>query len=140
MISINIYRYRWLVLGVLLMAGGVACTTYYRDGAPIYRSTYDHDPYYYHYYPDSSVYFNISSGYYYYPDGDHWRRVRKLPSRYHLDDHDRVRLWIDADQPYARHRQHRERYRPDPHYRHDPKRDPEERRSNERLHERYRNR
>ncbi len=130
----------WVVLGAVLLAGMVGCTTYYRDGPPYYTSAYHHHPYHYHYYPRADIYFHISSGYYYYRDGGHWKRHRKLPPKHRLDRHDRVRLWIDADKPYSRHGEHRERYRPAPNYKHDTKRDPEERRDNRRLHERYRNR
>ncbi len=125
---------------ILLLTGIVGCTAYYREGPPVYRSAYYQYPYHYYYYPSSRVYFHISSGYYYYPDGDRWIRIRQLPPKYHLDHHDRVPLWIDADKPYSRYSQHRDRYRPDPHYKSDKARDPEERRHNERQHERYRNR
>lgn len=131
---------RSLALALTLAAGLTGCAAYYHEGPPVYRSAYYHYPYYYYYYPSTGVYFHIYSGYYYYPDGTRWIRVRDLPPRYHLDRHDRIPLWIDADKPYSRYTQHRERYRPDPHYRPDPARDPEERRHNRQEHERYRNR
>jgi hypothetical protein len=127
----------WLVTGVLLLTGVAGCAGYYRDGPPYYTSDYHYYPYHYHYYPSSDIYFNISSGYYYYRDGAHWKRARTLPPRRHIDRKDRVRLWIDADWPQDRHRQHRDKYKPKPGYRPDSRRDPEERRENERLHERY---
>ncbi len=129
-----------VALTALLLAGIVGCSGYYRGGPPIYRSAYYHYPYHYYYYPSTSVYFHISSGYYHYRDGDYWRRAKKLPPKYHLDSHDRVRVWIDTDKPFTRYKEHKDRYKPKPDFRPDPKRDPEERRNNERMHERYRNR
>jgi hypothetical protein len=129
-----------VALGVLLLVGVVGCSGYYRGGPPIYRSAYYHHPYHYYYYPSTSVYFHISSGYYYYRDGDYWRHAKQLPPKYHLDHHDRVPVWIDAEKPFTRYKQHRDKYKPKPGFRPDPKRDPEERRNNERMHERYRNR
>jgi hypothetical protein len=137
---IRIARTLQLIVGAALLMVVAGCTAYYREGPPAYRWAYYHSPHYYHYYPSSRIYFHLSSGYYYYPEGERWMRVRSLPRRFHLDHHDRVPLWIDADRPYARHRQHRDRYRPDPHFRPDPARDPEERRFNRHQHERYRSR
>jgi len=131
-------RYRRMLAGIVLLAGIAGCTAYYREGPPVYRSAYYDYPNYYYYYPSSGVYFHIYSGYYYYPDHDRWIRVRELPHKYHLDRHDRVPLWIDSDRPYARNKVHRDRYRPDPHYRPGPERDLEERRHNAREHDRYR--
>jgi hypothetical protein len=130
----------WIVLGAVLVTGTAGCTAYYRDGPPVYRSEYYHHPYRYHYYPSTRVYFHISSGHYYHRDRDHWKRVRELPPKHRLDRHDRVRLWIDADKPYSRHRQHSEKYKPNPHYKRDMKRDREERKFNRQRHERYRDR
>ena len=140
MSRIKVVMSRWLVLGAVLLTGVAGCAGYYRDGPPYYTSAYHHYPNHYHYYPSADIYFHISSGYYYYRDGSHWKHVRKLPPHHRIDRHDRVRLWIDADKPYTRHKQHRERYKPKPHYRHDSRRDPEERRDNQRLHERYKKR
>ncbi len=130
----------WMVLGAVLLTGMVGCTAYYRDGPPVYRSSYYHHPYHYHYYPSTRVYFHISSGHYYYRDHDHWKRARHLPPHHRLDRRDRVRLWIDADKPHSGHKAHREKYRPKAHYKHDMKRDREERSFNRQRHERYRNR
>jgi len=129
-----------ILLGAVLLAGISACTAQYRDGPPVYRSDYYHKPYHYHYYPSSRVYFHISSGNYYYRGRDHWKRTRKLPRHYILDRRDRVRLWIDADKPHSRHIVHREKYRPKAHYKHDMKRDREERHYNRQRHEHYLNR
>ena len=90
-----------------------------------------------YYYPDAQVYFHITSGNYYYRDGTKWVRTRTLPTRHHLDRHDRVPLWIDSDKPHVKHREHRERYTPRPQYKRNKSRDPEERRHNQRMHERF---
>ena len=127
-------------LAAVLAVGIVGCTTHYRDGPPYYTAAYHHYPYHYYYYPGTRVYFHISSGYYYYRDGDHWKRVRKLPATHHLDHHDRIPVWVDTDKPYSRYRDHDRKYRPSPHYKRDTKRDHEERRHNQQRHERYRNR
>ncbi|MDX1697075.1 MAG: hypothetical protein R3308_02260 [Thiohalobacterales bacterium] len=129
-----------IILLALLVLSGAGCTAYYRDGPPVYSSTYYHYPYRYHYYPSSSVYFHLYSGDYYYRDTHHWKRVKQLPPKYHLDRHDRVHLWIDADKPHARHHDHKNKYKPSTKYRRDTARDSEERRHNRRQHERYRNR
>jgi hypothetical protein len=131
----------WRVSLISVLAAGITgCTTHYRDGPPVYSSAYYHYPYRYHYYPSSSVYFHLSSGDYYYRDTHHWKRVKKLPPKYHLDHHDRVPLWIDADKPHAKHKEHHRKYKPKSHYRRDTERDREERRHNRRQHERYRDR
>lgn len=129
-----------MALGTLLLASIVGCSGYYRGGPPVYRSEYYNYPYHYYYYPSSSVYFHLSSGHYHYLDGDFWKRANKLPPKYHLDHRDRVPVWLDTDKPFTRYKGHRDKYRPRPDFRPDPKRDSEERRNNERMHERYRNR
>ena len=129
-----------VVMGAVLLTGVVGCASYYRGGPPIYTSAYYQYPYRYHYYPSARIYYHISSGDYYYRDADHWKRARDLPPRHRLDRRDRVRIWSDADKPYSRHKEHREKFKPKPRRKHDSKRDPEERRDNQRLHERYRNR
>lgn len=130
----------YLVLGVVLLTGIAGCTAYYRDGPPVYSSAYYQHPYHYHYYPSTRVYFHISSGHYYYRDGDHWKRVRELPTKYRLDRRERVRLWIDDDKPHSRYKQHSEKYRPKTHHKHDAQHDREERQYNQQRHQRYRNR
>ncbi len=125
------------VLTAVLSSVIAGCATHYRDGPPYYTSAYHHYPYHYYYYPGTRVYFHVLSGHYYYRDGDHWQRVRKLPKAYQLDHRDRVPVWADTDKPYSRHRDHDRKYRPNPHYKRDTKRDHEERRHNQQQHERY---
>jgi len=124
-------------LSAVVLAATVGCSSHYRGGPPVYTSAYYHYPYRYHYYPSSQVYFHITSGNYYYRDGTKWVRTRTLPSRHHLDSHDRVPLWIDSEKPHVKHKEHRERYRPSPQYRQNKTRDPKERRHNQRMHERF---
>ncbi len=131
--------WRPVLLGVLL-AGLAGCATYYRDGPPYYSSAHHYHPYHYHYYPGPQVYFHISSGYYYYRDGAHWHRAKQLPPHYHLDRHDRVRIWSDRDKPHSEYPAHQGKYRPRRDYKPDTARDPEERQHNQQLHERYRDR
>lgn len=127
-----------LVMASVIAAAG--CATHYREGQPAYGSSYYDDPYDYYYYPDSRVYFNISSGYYYYPDRDRWYRVRELPPRYHLDNRGRVPLRIATDKPYSMQHDHQKKFRPNSQFKFEPKRDQDERRENERRHEKHRSR
>ena len=125
------------VLSAIMLAATAGCSSHYRGGPPVYSSAYYHYPYRYHYYPGSEVYFHITSGNYYYRDDNNWLRNRTLPSHHHLDRRDRVPLWIDSDKPHVKHKEHRERYKPNTQHRRDRTRDPEERRHNQRMHERF---
>lgn len=91
--------------------------------SPSYGSSYYH-PYDYYYYPNTRIYFNITTGYYYYPYNNHWRKVRSLPRHYHLRHNDRVKIRIKSnDQPYLRHHEHRTKYGPRTRYNRDNYRD-----------------
>jgi len=123
-----------ITAGVTLLTGSIlvgigGCSNNYSGATPVYRSAY-YSPYDYYYYPYSSVYFNISTGYYYYPDGVSWLKVRTLPTRYILDDRDRVRVVINSDKPYVKHTEHRVRYTPRPNIKYEKTRDARERKSN----------
>lgn len=125
-----------VIAGVAIMLGLSACT--YHGGPPVYTSAYYHPPYHYHYYPSTRVYFHLSTGYYHYRSDGHWRRAKTLPPHIRLDRYDRRRLWVDADKPYIRHKEHSQRYKPSPHYKPDDRRNREERSHNKRRHETYR--
>ncbi len=122
-----------MLTGITLLTGAnlvaiSGCSNDYR-GATIYRPAY-FSPYDYYFYPYWSVYFNVSTGYYYYRDGVTWIKVRTLPSRFILDDRDRVRIVINSDKPYIKHTEHRARYAPRPNIRYERSRDIMERKSN----------
>ena len=121
------------VLGIILMVSLAACA--YPPPHPHHAHYHAHD---YYYYPSVRVYFRYSTGYYYYPSGTVWIKTRKLPPRYRLDHHDRIVIRIEDKKPYARHKQHREKYRPHPDYRPDPYRDEKERHYNKKRYEEYR--
>ena len=123
-----------MIAGITLLTGATlitttGCSNDYR-GATIYRPAY-FSPYDYYYYPYWSVYFNISTGYYYYRDGVTWIKVRTLPSRFILDDRDRVRVVINSDKPYLKHAEHRIQYTPRPNIKYERTRDIRERTSNQ---------
>jgi hypothetical protein len=124
----------------LLATGPAGCSTYYRDGPPLYSSAYYHYPYRYYYYPGTDIYYHLSSGDYYYSDGRRWKRDKQLPPQHQLDHRDRVQVWIDSDKPQDRHKEHQRKYKPSPRYERDSVRDRNERRHNLRQHERYRDR
>ena len=95
--------------GALGLAGlGMAgCDeTYTRTTVRPVHSSFD-----YYYYPDSNIYFHISTGtYYYYVDGV-WSYSRSLPSYFLLDPYYRVRIVIRDRYPYLRNNEHRRMYR-----------------------------
>jgi len=94
------------------------------DTRPVYHDPYEYD---YYYYPSVGVYFNLYSGYYYYHDDHYWYRSRRLPPRYRLDPHDRIKFRDKNSRPYQRYDHDRTQYRPSPDYRSDPRRDRSER-------------
>lgn len=104
------------VVGALL--GLTACDDVRVRSVAVGSSYYQ--PYDYYYYPNTRIYFNISTGYYYYPDRDRWVRIKRLPPRYRLNHNDRVTIRIKSkDQPYLYHKEHRARYAPRRQYRRD---------------------
>ena len=120
-------------LGIILLLSLYACTQ-----PPPYPPHAHYHAQDYYYYPSVRVYFRYSTGYYYYPSGSIWIRTRALPPKYRLDQRDRVVIRIEDKKPYARHYQHREKYRPHPDYRPDPYRDEKERHYNKKRYEQYR--
>ena len=132
-------HFRKCLLILALVLGLVSCAndSYYSGPPPHAHHLYNH-PYGYYYYPSVRVYFRYSTGYYYYPYGSNWIKTRRLPPKYRLDQRDRVIIRIENDKPYARHPQHREKYRPHPDYHPDPYRDEKERYYNKKRYEQYR--
>ena len=98
-----------LSLGALGLAGlGLAgCDETYPG--PTVRPV--HSSFDYYYYPDSNIYFHISTGtYYYYADGV-WLYSRSLPSYFLLDPYYRFQIVIRDRYPYLRNNEHRRKYR-----------------------------
>lgn len=130
-------RSRAGIASILLALGLVACVYVPPHGGPPVSapppSYYDYD---YYYYPSVSTYFHIYSGYYYYPHGTVWTRTRTLPPHIHIDTRDRVHIRVDGDKPYHHYPEHRDKYKPQPHYRPDTHRDRDEREHNKRSHDR----
>jgi hypothetical protein len=113
--------------GVLAVAAAMLMTGCYYDTydtRPVYHDPYRYD---YYYYPSVGVYYHLYSGYYYYHDDHYWYRSRRLPPRYRLDPHDRVKLKDRDSRPYQKYDRHREKYHPAPDYRSDRNRDRRER-------------
>ncbi len=131
------------ISGIALLTGAVsvglsACSNDYRGTTVVQSASYY--PYDYYYYPNTSVYFHVSTGYYHYYDGRNWIKVRSLPPRYKLDSSYRVRLKINSDTPYVNHNDHRTRYTPRPNYKPDNKSNIIERRNNSTRFKNYRKR
>ena len=122
------FRKIWLktFAGVFILGSLIsltACDDDVRVRSVSVGSSYYH-PYDYYYYPNTRIYFNISTGYYYYPDRDRWVRIKRLPPRYRLNNNDRVTVRIKSkDQPYLYHNQHRAKYVPRRDYRKNDRRD-----------------
>ena len=66
----------------------------------------------YHYYPDASVYFDISRKLYFYLVGDEWKAGVSLPGSLHVQLGDYVTIEMDTDRPYTHHKEHRTKYPP----------------------------
>lgn len=64
----------------------------------------------YHYYPDASVYFDISRKLYFYLEGDEWRAGVSLPGSLHVQLGDYVTIEMDTDKPYTYYKEHRAAY------------------------------
>jgi hypothetical protein len=98
-------------VAITLIPGLSACT--YTPGyvAPVPQP---YPPYYYdyYYYPHVGVYFHIYTGYYYYRDGHAWRRTRKLPKHFYLDQRHRRKIIVPDEKPYTRYPKHRREYPP----------------------------
>lgn len=130
------------VLVIAAMVGLQACT--YVEG-PVRPVTQVHpaDYYDYYYYPDVDVYYHLYLGHYYYRAGRNWVKVRVLPRHIYLDHHYRIPVHVTYEAPYAKHAEHREKYRPPgkPRVNRDEDRaarDRMERKYNSRQHEEYR--
>lgn len=123
-------------VAITLIPGLSACTYTPRYGAP---APQPYPPYYYdyYYYPHVGVYFHIYTGYYYYRDGHAWRRTRKLPRHFYLDNRHRRKIVIRDENPYTRHPEHRREYPPPRDDRYDRDRDRDEREHNTRKREEY---
>jgi len=118
----NLARNGILALVAALLMTGCVYDTY--DTRPVHHDPYMYD---YYYYPSVGVYFNLYSGYYYYHDDHYWYRSRRLPPRYRLDHHDRIKFRDRDSRPYEHYYRDQEKYRPSPDYRSDRDRDRRER-------------
>jgi hypothetical protein len=97
-------------------------------------------PYWYDYYfyPSVGVYFNIHSGYYYYRSGGRWVHTLILPPTIRLDQKDRHSFRSKEPEPFRNDREHRDRFKPIPHYQPNRDRDHREREFNRETHKQYR--
>jgi len=66
----------------------------------------------YYYYPDVEVYYSYSTGYYYYYNDGRWISSLILPSRFVLDNRQRVKIHVKNERPYLYHDEYRAKYRP----------------------------
>ena len=66
----------------------------------------------YHYYPDTSVYFDISRRVYFYLDGGNWRMSAALPNHLSVRLDDYVVIGMDSDRPYTESGKHKQKYPP----------------------------
>jgi hypothetical protein len=66
----------------------------------------------YHYYPSSSIYFDVGRGLYFYYEGGDWRVSASLPVAIHIDINEYVTLEMDTDRPYEFHSDVTKRYPP----------------------------
>jgi len=127
-----------LILIILIFSTVASCA--YNDDRYPYDSGYYYDPYIYHYYPSTGVYFHIYSGDYYHYHRKTWIKVRRLPENIRIYPNDRVRIRVDSTRPYVKNKEHRKLYKPRNDYRPDTKRDNKERSYNRERFEEYRKR
>ena len=66
----------------------------------------------YHYYPDTQVYLDTSSGLYFYLDGGAWRMSANLPIHIGVQIGDYVTIEMDSDKPYKYSKDHKKKYPP----------------------------
>ncbi len=129
------------LMGLLIFSGiPVMFTACVYD--PVYYGPPPHvdfRPHYYdyYYYPSVRVYFQFTSGFYYYHDHQRWVQTRVLPPHIHIDTRDRVRIRIDSDRPYVKHKEHHRIYKPKPKFQADKKRNLKEREANQQWYETY---
>ncbi len=67
--------------------------------------------YYYHYYPASGVYMNVSTGGYFYLSDGTWQGAMTLPSTVMLDTSNYVSLELETDRPYLYYDEHKIKYK-----------------------------
>jgi hypothetical protein len=67
--------------------------------------------YYYHYYPASGVYMNVSTGGYFYLSDSTWQVAMTLPSTVVLDTSNYVSLELETDRPYLYYDEHKIKYK-----------------------------
>lgn len=138
MVKTRRFQLRVVALSAMLVFALSGCVyDPYYSGPPLDAHYHPHHHDYY-YYPGVRVYFHFTTGYYYYHHRKRWRRTRVLPPRIHIDPRDRVRLRIDTDRPYIKHKEHRQRYVPAPRYQPDKKRSLKEREANRKWYKEYR--
>jgi len=131
-------RFVLVSVSLVFLIGGCVYDPYYHD--PRGQVDRYYDPYDYHYYPGSNVYFHFSTGDYYYHEHNRWNRTHVLPPHIYLHPQDRVRIKIKEKEPYLEHREHQHKYVPQrrPDYKVDRKDDETEREQNRSRHEDYR--
>jgi hypothetical protein len=95
----------------LLSGCMAAALTSTMTGCDVYYAYPPHPRYNYYYYPDVDVYYHIYTGYYFYIVDGAWIRSRTLPRHIFLRPAYRRQLFIEEPTPYARNREHRQRFR-----------------------------
>ena len=108
---------RLFVISIGLMAGLSACVYdphYYYPPGHRYQPHYYPYYYEYYYYPGVSVYFQFTTGFYFYYSKNRWIRTKVLPPHIHLNPRNRVKIWVDNDKPYLKHKEHVKIYKPKP--------------------------
>jgi len=88
-------------LGVLMLIAGCVPVVV-NDEGPWAPEGHRGD-YYYHYYPDSGVYYDSGRSLYFFHDEGRWRESPSLPPTFHLDREHHRELHLDSDKPYKYH-------------------------------------
>jgi len=74
------------------------------------QQTQIHREYIYHYYPDSSVYYDTERKVYHYPADGTWKTGQRLPDSFRIRENEGIRINIDTDKPYTRHHEISHKY------------------------------
>jgi len=98
--------------GIIVAEDPVPRPTAKKTGPPAHAKAHGHRAkYQYHYYPDTSVYYDTGrSVYFYLNSSGAWRMTVSLPRSLQIRLGDNVTIQMESDRPYSEYYQHKKKY------------------------------
>lgn len=79
---------------------------------PAPTQTTPQETYFYYYYPNSYVYYDLKNKIYFYMSNGNWVSVSSLPQGFHLSDNYTLTIEMKSLQPFSEHEMHKKKYPP----------------------------